>query len=399
MQKSFRNIVDLLNCLYTDKKLLSEMYQRRTEIDFTREEALYFIEPNRLDLLLKYGVIREEGANLELEEVFLHFFEEVLCANEVISQSAIKDQLTLLKESIDFYLKSRSEPSEQRKYMQKVKRSLRNIARISSRNVLDLKRNVDDTFKTERNYEIKRDKLKKYQSQIRDINTLANATQELLDDQHSTFENFSPDDYLSNLIVIVRIELIEVNRNLIELQSVIRDYLNQIERQDSLIKKIRRLKMMKDQLIWKSATNVCEAVEGLNDIFLEPSTSYSLKPSLSFLKETDTGNQLLNEVRSRLSRKVTITNRVSTPLLSNQLDIQPIITDYVNVESLATAFFGSGTDLFNFVLAYPYTTPQTIDQKVEYYSQIVQTHLNKLRFSDEWAVYGQIYYPLIYASL
>ncbi|MDE5807932.1 MAG: hypothetical protein K2H76_07415, partial [Muribaculaceae bacterium] len=145
IQKSFRNIFELINRLYQDKRLIGEMFQHRQQIDFTREDALAFSEPGRITYLIEHGVIREEGDSLELEEFYLQFFEEVLLANEEITGSAVADQIDLLKENIRFYLIERENPERQLKYLRKVKRNLRNIAQLSARKVIDLKRNVNDT--------------------------------------------------------------------------------------------------------------------------------------------------------------------------------------------------------------------------------------------------------------
>jgi len=51
---------------------------------------------------------------------------------------------------------------------------------LAERNVVDLKRNVNDTYKNERNYAIKRTKLEKYLNQIAGISRLVKETENLL---------------------------------------------------------------------------------------------------------------------------------------------------------------------------------------------------------------------------
>ncbi|MBD5328380.1 MAG: hypothetical protein HDS03_00580 [Bacteroides sp.] len=398
IQKSFRNITELINRLYQDKRLLAEMFQHRQQVDFTREDALAFTEPGRLAYLIDHGVIREEGDSLELEEFYLQFFEEVLLANEEITGSAVADQIDLLNENIRFYLMERENPARQLKYLRKVKRNLRNIAQLSARKVIDLKRNVNDTFKHQPNYKIKREKLKRFLTSISEINSLVDSTQQLLDDQNSTFEHFSPDDQLTTLIISVRIELNEVSRTIIEQQAVIRDYLHRIDRQDRMIKNIRRLKMLKDQFIWKSATNVCEALEKNNDIFLEPLSPSGLKPSLLFLRNTDSGSEILSEARKEISRTLTRNKKGAPPLISEDLSADPINTVYIDHYVLSEDFFSSGKDLFSFIIGYPFETPQSLAQRVEHYSQIIQISIDRLTFTGEWREYENLSYPVILAS-
>ena len=57
--------------------------------------------------------IRDTGDFLEMEDIYLKFFEDVLEVNEEINVSFVQDYLTRLNENIDYYLK---ENNEQRKY-------------------------------------------------------------------------------------------------------------------------------------------------------------------------------------------------------------------------------------------------------------------------------------------
>ena len=113
IQKTFRNINELITRLYQDRRLISEMFQHRRSIDFSRDDALALTDESRLAVLTGFGVLREEGNLLEIEESYLQFFEEVLLANEEITGSAIADQLELLKENIKFYLMERENPLRQ----------------------------------------------------------------------------------------------------------------------------------------------------------------------------------------------------------------------------------------------------------------------------------------------
>ncbi len=378
--------------------MISEMFQHRRSIDFTHEDALALTDEARLAVLINFGVLREEGDLLEIEESYLQFFEEVLLANEEITGSAIADQLELLKENIKFYLMERDTPIRQIKYIRKVKRSLRSIAQLSARNLIDLKRNVNDTFKNEPNYNIKREKLEKYLKNIDEINRLINSTQELLDNENATFQHFAPDEQLTAMIISVRIELNEVSHAIIEQQSVIRDYLHRIDRQDRMIKKIRRLKMLKDQFLWKSATDLYEVLESKTDIFLDPLPPFSLRPSLSFLRQTDSGSEILMEVRKSISKSIRTVAKESSPLTDDDLNAKPVIQQYVDSDALAEMFFLSDSDLFSFVMEYEFEFPQTLEQRLEHYTVIAQCHVDSLLFTSEWRDYGMVTYPIILSA-
>ena len=166
-QKVFHSVSELLKRLNTERRLISEMFYNRKKLEFHYDDARGFVESEKnLDLLIQYGVIRLEGDLLELEEVYLRFLEEILQVNEDISNASVEESVSQLRDNIDYYLKEQNNPEGQHRYLRKVKRSLRTIALMAERNVVDLKRNVNDTYKNERNYAIKRTKLEKYLNRI-----------------------------------------------------------------------------------------------------------------------------------------------------------------------------------------------------------------------------------------
>lgn len=97
------------------------------------------------------------------------------------------------------------------------------------RNVIDLKRNIDSTFKNEPNYQIKKKKLVRLDEKRRDIEALIRVSEELLVTEEDRFFRRVPDDELVLVLANVRIQLNECFHNLIEIQKQIISYLNRIE--------------------------------------------------------------------------------------------------------------------------------------------------------------------------
>lgn len=396
-QKVFHSVSELLKRLNTERRLISEMFYNRKKLEFHYDDARGFVESEKnLDLLIQYGVIRLEGDLLELEEVYLRFLEEILQVNEDISNASVEESVSQLRDNIDYYLKEQNNPEGQHRYLRKVKRSLRTIALMAERNVVDLKRNVNDTYKNERNYAIKRTKLEKYLNQIAGISRLVKETENLLDDEHATFSNFAPDEQLVYIIIDVRTQLKAAFHSLIDLEKTIRDYLHQIDAIGKLVKKTRLLKQRKDDLTWESSTNIRNFLSGKDHVWLEPRTNYSIKPSLTWLSNTDDGLLALIEAQQQLSRRLRLSREPDPSIKPEEMQPEPVIEDFVNVDALAISFMASGQDLFNFVLNYRYSTSQSLDQKVEYYTEIIQNNFNGLTFMDEWHQLGDISYPLVY---
>ena len=106
---TFRNIKELITALNREEKLLSEMFKKRKSVNFRYEYALDLVESNdsRIQYLLNRGVIRQNGNNLEIDDLFLQFFEQVLDTNEEINTSYINENLEKLTQNIRYCLCNR----------------------------------------------------------------------------------------------------------------------------------------------------------------------------------------------------------------------------------------------------------------------------------------------------
>lgn len=395
--KVFTNLNELIKRLYAERKLLHALFQARLRFDFSYDEALELVENEKnLRLLIDYGVIRQEGDLIELEETYQHFFEDVLRLNEDITISSVEENLQALKDNVDFYLKERKHPEVQGKYVRKIMRSLRNISTQASTKTIELKRVINDTFRQERNYEIKRSKLETNLATLDSISSLIRQTERLLDEKKETLEVLTTDDRITRLILNVRIQFKDVFHSLIELERTIRDYLNQIDAHNRLVKHIRKLKYLKDQLTWERTTNVRDILDRCNHQALETASYYSTKVSLSFLCNSDDAIDLIDQARKNISRIRTLKNTPATPLKENELRAECIVEDFVDADSMANAFSASSQDLYSFVINYPYSQPQSRERKVEYYLEIIQNHYNKLLITGDWRQDGNVEYPLIY---
>ena len=226
---TFRSIDELIKTLDREKMLLKEMFSKRKSPSFRYDYALELTEykEERIKYLIDYGVIRDSGNFLEMEDIYLKFFEEVLQVNEEINVSFVQEYLDHLNDDIEYYLK---ENNEQRKYayQREVKRCLKNIALTTVRNVMDLKRNVDNTYKNEPNYQIKLAKLKKLDEKRQNIALLITRSEDLIDNQQPTFFRVAMDVQMRTVVSDVKLQLNDSFHNLIEIEKEIIHYLNLI---------------------------------------------------------------------------------------------------------------------------------------------------------------------------
>ena len=104
---TFKSIDELLRVLEREKLLLKQMFQKRPSASLKYDYALELTEykEERIKYLIDYGMIRDSGNFLEMEDVYLKFFEDVLQVNENINVSFVDDYLRCLNENTDYYLK------------------------------------------------------------------------------------------------------------------------------------------------------------------------------------------------------------------------------------------------------------------------------------------------------
>lgn len=290
----FHSLEELIRALDRERKLLYGLFQDRKRLSFRYDIAreLAAKKDESLEFLRRYGVIRENGDFIELEDVYLKFFEDVLEVNEEINVASVKESIGNLNAAIDYY-QSENSPNRKYGYLKDVKRILRNIALTTLRNVIDLKRNIDNTYKNEPTFKIKKKKLKHLDEKRRDIAVLIKECEKVIDEKQSNFFMMAMDVQLRDIVTDVKLQLKEVYHNLLELDRQIINYLNLIEYQNRLFEKVQKLKYLRDQLLLESNTDIKAKMTVRNPVWMEPRPRYPLKVSLSMLRTSDLGLKVL----------------------------------------------------------------------------------------------------------
>ena len=355
MNHTFRSIEELVKSLDREKELLKEMFSKRKSLSFRYDYALAMTEykEERIRFLIDYGVIRDTGDFLEMEDIYLKFFEDVLEVNEEINVSFVQEYLTQLNENIDYYLK---ETNEQRKYnyQREVKRCLKNIALTTVRNVMDLKRNMDNTYKNEPNYQIKKAKLVRLDEKRNNIALLIRKSEELLDHQQPTFFHVAMDVQMRNVVSDVKLQLNDSYHNLLEIQKQIIHYLNLIDYQNRIFEKVKKLKYLSEQFLLEENTNIRQLMSQKNPVWIEPQASYRIKLSIDTLRTSDEAFELIKKLANRQKNKFKGSRLLAEAIPEGYLNAQAQQIDTVNLQEVHNAFMASGNHLFYFVINYKF---------------------------------------------
>ena len=393
----FRSIEELTKTLSREHGLLSEMFEKRKLMKFPSSLAIDLVGGNeqRLRKLVDYGVLVESGNTVEIESDYLNFFEEVLNVNEEISVLSVQECINTLKENIGYFLQ---ETNLNRKagYQDNVRQLLKKTGFRTLKNVVDLKRNMDNAYKQEPNYLIKKKKLQNLDEKSHSIREMIRECERLMDNEHAFFI-MSNDPHMVKTCSDVRHDFVEAYHALMEIDRQIISYINQIEQQNKLYKKIRRLKYLQDQLLIKTDTNLLKVLEERNPLWMESRQYNKLRLSLEMLRENEQAVKLLRRIAERNGMRKT-TRTEAEPLTEEDLQNHVRLLKEVDSAEVWNAFSASGYNLFDFILRYDYKEKRSIEDYAALFCQLVILHPDECRMTGEYAIYQDIEYPIIYAE-
>lgn len=393
----FRSIEELTKTLSREQGLLSEMFEKRKLMKFPVGLAVDLVGGNeaRLRKLIDYGVLVETGNMLEIESDYLNFFEEVLNVNEEISVLSVQECINTLKENIGYFLQE-TNPNRKTGYQDNVRQLLKKTGFRTLKNVVDLKRNMDNAYKQEPNYIIKKKKLQNLDEKSHGIRAMIRECEKLMDNEHAFFI-MANDPHMAKTCGDVRHDFVEAYHALMEIDRQIISYINQIDEQNKLYRKIRKLKYLQDQLLIKTDTNIVNVLESINPIWMESRQYSRLRLSLEMLRENDQIIKILRRIAERNGIQKTARTEAE-PLTEEDLQDHTRQMKEVDSAEIWNAFKASSYNLFDFILRYDYKVKRNIEEHVAIFCQLVILHPDECRMTGEYAIYQDIEYPIIYAK-
>lgn len=393
----FHSIEELTKTLAKENVLLSQMFEKRKLFKFGQSLALELVGGNgqRLNRLIDYGVLVETGNTLEIESDYLNFFEEVLNVNEEINVLSVQECINTLKENISYYLQE-TNANRKANYQDLVRQLLRKTGFRTLKNVVDLKRNMDIAYKQEPNYRIKKQKLQNLDDKAHNIRAMIRECEKLLDNEHAFFI-MAGDPHMAKTCSDVRHDFVEAYHALMEIDRQIIIYLNQIDLQNQLYKKIRKLKYLQDQFVIKEETNLLHVLNGRNPLWMETRQYNKIRLSLNKLQENEQITGLLRKIAQRNGlQKMARTE--SEPLSVD--DLKEHIKEINEVDPLEiwNAFCAQGNNLFDFLLTFDYKKALTIEEYAALFCQLIILHPDECEISEKYNTYKDIEYPIVYAK-
>ncbi len=334
----------------------------------------------KLEKLVMYEIIHENNNIIGLDDRITTFIEEFLEIGEVTT-SFINDNIQSLSENLKYY-RIDSNP----KFLRSIKRSLKKINSTTSREVMKLHKNIDDTYKNQDNYVIKLQELDKYKRKRDDIINLIKESEQIISEAQGFF-NTVIDAELSSIVLDLRYTLVRNRDYLNEIQSQIIDYINKIQYQAAIYRKIQRLKELKDYEELKYKTNFVDVVASVHALMFNK-TRAALKGriSLDFL-HSDHGYMLTQKVAQRLHLLRNTFRKPAGKMESGFDDLNREESSSLNIAGLVDKFMLANSDLFQFVLKYKFPEQVgelSLEKRISLYVGICIDYDNKLSYTDKF---------------
>ncbi|HKJ42820.1 MAG TPA: hypothetical protein VKA27_12055, partial [Sunxiuqinia sp.] len=349
----FEKIEDLLGELYKHRKLLSALFDKRM-FPIQEEMVLPLVDDDteKLERLAAFDLLFRNQAQISLDSRLQEFFEEFLEVDETVHVLYIQENLNQIKNNQSYYLKE-NQASKRDQYLIKIKKHLRRINQITLQNVKTLRNNTDETYKTETNFEIKKEKLTDIRNQRDALEGVIKAVERVLQDD--LFFKTAADAELQLIVHRLRLALNDSIHNLIEIQQQIIEYLNHIEKRVQVVEKVLRLKMLRDKHYLKEQTNFYRIVEANRDLPLRKAEGFRTRLSIQDLLNEEEKQLLVLKVREKIQNQKLLEQNIAGNISDAAFDKQEKIEDIVNLHALKRIFMGKNQDLFSFIIHHQFS--------------------------------------------
>jgi len=373
------SIRDLVNLIYQSRDVIELLFGSKDSVNKSEILARDDMSDEKLEKLVMYEIIHENNNVIGLDDRIVTFIEEFLEIGEVTT-SFINDNIQALSESLKYY-----RIDNNAKFLRTIKRSLKKISSTTSREVMKLHKNIDDTYKNQDNYLIKLQELDKYKAKRDDIINLIKESERIIFEAQGFF-NTIIDAELNSIVIDLRYVLVRNRDYLNEIQSQIIDYINRIQYQAAIYKKIQRLKELKDYEELKYKTNFIEVVSQVKGLTFQRRSLLRSRLSLDFL-HSDRGHELTRKIGTKLNLLRNSGRKPAGKMVDGFDESVLEESTSLNIEGLVDKFMNSELDLFQFILNYKFPKKVgelSLEKRISLYVGISIDYDNRLSFSGRF---------------
>ncbi|WP_163713418.1 hypothetical protein [Mangrovibacterium lignilyticum] len=392
----FEKIEDLLSELYKYRKLFSGMFDKRmSPIQEEMVVSLVEHDTEKLERLAAFDLLFRNQGLISLEPRLQEFFEEFMEVDETVHVLYIQENLDQIKKNQSYYLKE-NQPSKRDQYLVKIKKHLYRINQTTLQNIKALRDNTDETYKTETNFEIKKEKLTDIRNQRDALEGVIKAVERVLQDD--IFFKTAADAELQLIVHRLRLALNDSIHNLIEIQQQIIEYLNHIEKRVHVVEKVLRLKMLRDKHYLKERTNFYWIVGANQDLPLRKAEGFRTRLSIQDMLNEEEKRKLILKVREKQQNQRLLAQNTAGSISDEAFNDKNEIDSVFNYHALKRVFMGKNQDLFSFVMHHQFAEEISINKRIQLYCRLASLFEADFTFSEETGRFENLEYALIYPA-
>ena len=392
---AFNSIKDLINTLYKEREIIDFLFAKR-KVSVKYDNLLEFVnfEEEKLTTLLEKNILVQFGNTIDLNQDILDFLEKFTDSIEEINYEYTSGLIRILKENIQNW-EIEKRPNKRNEYLLKIKRNIGNVGKDVLRNVTTLRGSVEDVFATEKDFGIKKSKLQEYDNKRKHLDDLLEQIDAFF--QESTWGYFIKmvqDDELNQIILRLDRDIIIARQNLIDITQKILDFINRIRQDSQIFKHIKKVKLLKDQLLLAEKSNFIDVVLKENSLKFQNEIRYSTPLSLDYIQSED-AFEILLRISYKLKKSLKLDEKSSGVIRDEFLNKKDKNHFVVDTNKLKESFLSRGGDLFDFINNYNFEYELTFEDKVTLYCKLASQFRDEFSFSDKYSKIRNIEYALI----
>lgn len=391
-----RNIDELIRLLYSSIGLLSQLYEHRNS--FLYKDALDLVDRNskKLENLFQYGIIEQsDDEHIEISSIHRRYFEDVTQSNVEISGSKMDDFINEAKKFIKVIVTIRDNNGNNESfYISKLRAIFGDIAYSTKLSGESLSFKVEETYTTEKNFEVKMVLLEQLRESIEDIRNSIYRLYAFLDKEDYILHQKINNPRVSLSIEKMKLSLSEVDRELFSLRAKLYRYIGNVKEQSEKYYKVKKLCALYKNHLHCEQTNIEEVFMAIKPVFLEGRSYVKSLPSIDQLTYGDNARSIISAVKERMN--VRAERKKAEPIPSDFMEMETEEIHVIDYKKVYNAFASTSDNLFDFVQNYNF------GYDVSYYERINCFLSIMIEFNDSLIHDRQMYktnsmgeYPVI----
>lgn len=349
------HIRELITKFNKHKDTLEVLFgNRNKDLSVAELVALEHCSEQDMAELEELGLVTVDERWVSLDERFRLFLEDFLEIGEV-NTGFVNDSLNLIEAHINLYKKRKSSAS-----VRTIRQGLQRMRSLLNNEVKKLYKLVDEAYKSEPDYAVKKAKLEIYRRKRDELVTLIENAHFLFS-ENAEFFYTHPSFELNLLKENVEKELNENHTFLTEIQFQIIEYLKKVQYHSQLYDHIRRLRELRDLHEFGYRTNAKELLEEDNMLFWTKTPSENIPISFSYLY-SDKGQELIERIRRKLQRTRYYRGEFNAYLPEgfDKLEVETLLK--IDTQELILVFANQSKDLFEFLEHHNYAEGIKLNQ-------------------------------------